>query len=228
MILIRDDKVVRRLTALEYYELHDIVLLHAYHYRLPRPGDRVIDLRQLKPRTTKAREDARRRHRISNRSALIQINGTNTVVLIIEKCAEPEDQLVTDQSTQDLLAKARAPAEEALRLHPYYRGKVQMMPKCSVRGLEDFSTWYTPGVAAPCRAIEQQPDLVYEHTNKGNTIAIVSDGSRWTNGTCIPGSPRQSAPKRKHRVSRAWSEAKPCCTKRPGWPCATRATRRRS
>jgi len=53
-----------------------------------------------------------------------------------------------------------------------------MMPKCSVRGLEDFSIWYTPGVAAPCRAIEREPELVYEHTNKGNTIAIVSDGTR--------------------------------------------------
>jgi malate dehydrogenase (oxaloacetate-decarboxylating) len=63
-------------------------------------------------------------------------------------------------------------------LHPYYRGKVQMMPKCSVRGLEDFSTWYTPGVAAPCRAIARDPELVYQHTNKGNTIAIVSDGTR--------------------------------------------------
>ncbi|NCF80248.1 MAG: malate dehydrogenase [Proteobacteria bacterium] len=86
--------------------------------------------------------------------------------------------MVTDQSTQDLLAKAGEPAEEALRLHPYYRGKVQMMPKCSIRGLEDFSTWYTPGEAAPCRAIEQEPERVYEHTNKGNTIAIVSDGTR--------------------------------------------------
>lgn len=85
---------------------------------------------------------------------------------------------MTDQSTQDLLEKAREPAEEALRLHPYYRGKVQMMPKCCMRGLEDLSIWYTPGVAAPCRAIEQEPELVYEHTNKGNTIAIVSDGTR--------------------------------------------------
>ena len=85
---------------------------------------------------------------------------------------------MTDQSTQDLLAKASEPAEEALRLHPYYREKVQMMPKCSIRGIEDFSTWYTPGVAAPCRAIEQEPERVYEHTNKGNTVAIVSDGTR--------------------------------------------------
>jgi malate dehydrogenase (oxaloacetate-decarboxylating) len=85
---------------------------------------------------------------------------------------------MTDQKTNSLLAKANEPAQEAMRLHPYYRGKVQMMPKCSVSGLEDFATWYTPGVAAPCRAIEHEPELVYEHTNKGNTIAIVSDGSR--------------------------------------------------
>jgi malic enzyme len=37
---------------------------------------------------------------------------------------------------------------------------------------------YTPGVAAPCRAIQACPDDVYEYTNKGNAVAIVSDGSR--------------------------------------------------
>ena len=85
---------------------------------------------------------------------------------------------MTDQSTQERLEKAREPAEEAMRLHPFYGGKIQMMPKCVVRGLEDFSIWYTPGVAAPCQAIERQTELVYEHTNKGNSIAIVSDGTR--------------------------------------------------
>ncbi|MGR9105771.1 MAG: hypothetical protein ACU843_02470, partial [Gammaproteobacteria bacterium] len=69
-------------------------------------------------------------------------------------------------------------AEEALRLHALYRGKVQMMAKCPVRDLRDFSYWYTPGVAAPCRAIQQSPELVYEYTNKANSIAIVSDGTR--------------------------------------------------
>jgi len=85
---------------------------------------------------------------------------------------------VPDSSSEDLLSRAAEPADEALRLHPFYRGKVQMMPKCGVRGLEDFSIWYTPGVAAPCRAIERDSEQVYAHTNKGNTIAIVSDGSR--------------------------------------------------
>lgn len=67
---------------------------------------------------------------------------------------------------------------EALRLHRYYRGKLQTALKCPIRSVDDFAIWYTPGVAAPCRAIRAQADDVYEYTNKGNTIAIVSDGSR--------------------------------------------------
>jgi malate dehydrogenase (oxaloacetate-decarboxylating) len=78
----------------------------------------------------------------------------------------------------ELLARANKPAEDALRLHPFYKGKVQILPKCAVRDLADFAIWYTPGVAAPCRAIQAAPELVYEHTNKGNTVAVVSDGTR--------------------------------------------------
>ncbi|MFO0716372.1 MAG: NADP-dependent malic enzyme [Nitrospira sp.] len=78
----------------------------------------------------------------------------------------------------ELLAKASKPGEEALRLHAYYKGKMQTMPKCAIRGLEDFSVWYTPGVAAPCTAIQADPDLIYDYTNKGNMIAVVSDGTR--------------------------------------------------
>ena len=79
---------------------------------------------------------------------------------------------------EELIAKAQAPSAEALRLHPLYRGKVQMAAKCPIRDFSDFSIWYTPGVAASCRAIQQQPELVFEHTNRGNLIAIVSDGTR--------------------------------------------------
>ena len=70
------------------------------------------------------------------------------------------------------------PAELAMRLHPFYKGKIQMMAKCAVRDFSDFAIWYTPGVAAPCRAIQHEADLVYEHTNKANSVAIVSDGTR--------------------------------------------------
>ena len=70
------------------------------------------------------------------------------------------------------------PSVESLRLHSFYRGKVQVVPKVPIRELRDFALWYTPGVAAASRAIADDPDLVFEHTNKANSIAIVSDGSR--------------------------------------------------
>jgi len=81
-------------------------------------------------------------------------------------------------NVEELLAKANAPSAEALRLHPHYRGKIQTALKCPVRQLSDFSIWYTPGVAAPCKAIEADKGLVYDYTNKANSVAVVSDGTR--------------------------------------------------
>ncbi|MGE3932162.1 MAG: NADP-dependent malic enzyme [Rhodospirillaceae bacterium] len=74
--------------------------------------------------------------------------------------------------------QAMQPLEEAMRRHARYRGKMQMAPKVPVAGLDDFAVWYTPGVAAPCLAIRDRPEAAYDLTNKGNTIAIVSDGTR--------------------------------------------------
>ncbi|MCK4451766.1 MAG: NADP-dependent malic enzyme, partial [Anaerolineae bacterium] len=79
---------------------------------------------------------------------------------------------------EELLAKAKKPAQDAMKLHPFYKGKVQIMSKCTIRDFNDFAIWYTPGVAAPCRAIQAEPELVYEYTNKANCIAVVSDGTR--------------------------------------------------
>jgi malate dehydrogenase (oxaloacetate-decarboxylating) len=88
---------------------------------------------------------------------------------------------------EELLAKARKPTEDALRLHPLYRGKVQIAPKCPIHGIDDFAIWYTPGVAAPCRAIQENEELAYEYTNKRNTVAIASDGTRvWGLGDIGP------------------------------------------
>lgn len=78
----------------------------------------------------------------------------------------------------ELLAKAKKPSADAMKFHPFYRGKVETTLKCAVRDIDDFAIWYTPGVAAPCRAIEADPELVYEHTNKWNTVAVISDGTR--------------------------------------------------
>jgi malate dehydrogenase (oxaloacetate-decarboxylating) len=75
-------------------------------------------------------------------------------------------------------AAADALAAEAVRLHAHYRGKVQIAPRCPVRDMHDFALWYTPGVASSCRAIVEEPERVWEQTNRGNAIAIVSDGSR--------------------------------------------------
>jgi malate dehydrogenase (oxaloacetate-decarboxylating) len=79
---------------------------------------------------------------------------------------------------KELLARAHKPEEDAMKLHPFYRGKIQTVPKCYIRNFEDFAVWYTPGVAKPCQAIGRDKSRVYELTNKWNTIAIVSDGTR--------------------------------------------------
>jgi malate dehydrogenase (oxaloacetate-decarboxylating) len=81
-------------------------------------------------------------------------------------------------AARDEMRRLDRPAEAALHLHPYYRGKVQVLPKCPIRVLEDFAVWYTPGVAAPSLAIARDPAAAYEHTNRANSVAIVSDGSR--------------------------------------------------
>jgi malate dehydrogenase (oxaloacetate-decarboxylating) len=82
------------------------------------------------------------------------------------------------RNVEELLAQAAKPSKDAMRLHPFYRGKVATALKCPVRDMSDFGIWYTPGVAAPCRAITANPELVFEYTNRANVIAIVSDGTR--------------------------------------------------
>jgi len=81
-------------------------------------------------------------------------------------------------SEDELLEKAEKPGKDALKFHPFYRGKIQTNPKCAIRSFDDFGIWYTPGVAEPCREIDEDPKKVFEHTNKANMVAVVSDGSR--------------------------------------------------
>lgn len=68
--------------------------------------------------------------------------------------------------------------KDVVKLHQFYRGKIQIMPKCEIKNFADFSLWYTPGVAEPSKIISKDKNWVYELTNKWNTVAIVSDGSR--------------------------------------------------
>ena len=79
---------------------------------------------------------------------------------------------------EQLLEKAKKPALDAMKLHPFYRGKMEIVPKCAIRSFDDFAIWYTPGVAEPCKAIAKDERLVYDYTNKWNMVAVVSDGTR--------------------------------------------------
>jgi len=76
------------------------------------------------------------------------------------------------------LKKANEPAQQAMKLHPFYQGKIEISLKTPVRSFDDFAIWYTPGVAEPCREIAKHPDAVYDMTNKWNNVAIVTDGTR--------------------------------------------------
>ncbi len=77
-----------------------------------------------------------------------------------------------------LLKMAEKPSKDARRLHPFYKGKIEVVPKCRVRDFNDFSIWYSPGVAAVCKDINKNMELAYEYTNKWNSVAVVSDGTR--------------------------------------------------
>lgn len=67
--------------------------------------------------------------------------------------------------------------ERSLKLHEELQGKISMENRLDIQSKEDLSLAYSPGVAAPCEAIHSDPKKVYDYTIKGNTVAIVSDGS---------------------------------------------------
>jgi malate dehydrogenase (oxaloacetate-decarboxylating) len=81
-------------------------------------------------------------------------------------------------SKEELVAQAQKPGKDAMILHPFYRGKMQTVPRCCIRDFNDFAIWYSPGVAEPCKAIKADREKIYELTNKWNTVAVVSDGTR--------------------------------------------------
>ena len=68
--------------------------------------------------------------------------------------------------------------EEALAYHTGKRhGKTEVIATKPCITQRDLSLAYTPGVAEPCLAIAKDPELVYEYTNKGNLVAVVSNGT---------------------------------------------------
>lgn len=71
--------------------------------------------------------------------------------------------------------------EAALEMHEKNKGKVEVVSKVPVKGRDDLSVAYTPGVAEPCRRIRDNREEVYRYTCKGNMVAVV------TNGTAVLG-----------------------------------------
>ena len=67
--------------------------------------------------------------------------------------------------------------EKALKLHEEWKGQLEISSKTPVKTREDLAIAYTPGVAEPCKKIAENEEEVYRYTMKGNTIAVVSDGS---------------------------------------------------
>ena len=68
--------------------------------------------------------------------------------------------------------------EESLRVHEEHQGKLATIPKAKLADAHDLSVLYTPGVAEPCRKIKDDKDLSFAYTCRGNTVAVITDGTR--------------------------------------------------
>ena len=67
--------------------------------------------------------------------------------------------------------------KESLKKHREWKGKLEVVSRATVGSAEELSLAYTPGVAAPCLAIKDNPEEAYALTRKWNSVAVVTDGS---------------------------------------------------
>ena len=65
----------------------------------------------------------------------------------------------------------------AMEKHAEWRGKIEVVSRAELETLDDLSVAYTPGVAEPCLAIKEDPELSFKLTRRWNTVAVVTDGS---------------------------------------------------
>ena len=68
-------------------------------------------------------------------------------------------------------------AKESLRLHGEWKGKIEVISKVPVKNKEDLSLAYTPGVAQPCLEIQKDYNKSFELTGRGNSVAVITDGT---------------------------------------------------
>ncbi len=78
---------------------------------------------------------------------------------------------------EQMQKKEQETRDRALVLHETHRGKLAMVSKVPVKTADDLALAYTPGVAEPCLRIAKNKDDVYKYTNKGNVVAVISDGT---------------------------------------------------
>ena len=71
--------------------------------------------------------------------------------------------------------------EESLKRHYDLQGKIEVVSRASIESMEDLALAYSPGVAQPCRVIDQDPDQSYALTRRQHLVAVV------TNGTAVLG-----------------------------------------
>ena len=83
-----------------------------------------------------------------------------------------------DKTQNSQVKKTMITKEEALFLHQFPKpGKVSLLPTKPITTSRDLALAYSPGVAYPCLEIEQKPETVYDYTSKGNTVAVISNGT---------------------------------------------------
>jgi malate dehydrogenase (oxaloacetate-decarboxylating)(NADP+) len=82
------------------------------------------------------------------------------------------------QGMEQAVPGDRVTAEEALAMHARGRpGKVEVIATKPLTTARDLSLAYSPGVAAPCLAIQSDPDTAYDYTARGNLVAVISNGT---------------------------------------------------
>ncbi|MDX1581268.1 MAG: NADP-dependent malic enzyme, partial [Alphaproteobacteria bacterium] len=76
------------------------------------------------------------------------------------------------------MAEGKFTEREALLFHTQGRpGKIEIVATKPMATQRDLSLAYSPGVAAPVRAIDEDPDTAYDYTSKGNLVAVISNGT---------------------------------------------------
>ncbi|MFM7621407.1 MAG: hypothetical protein ACKO57_00300, partial [Alphaproteobacteria bacterium] len=68
--------------------------------------------------------------------------------------------------------------DAALNYHEFPRpGKLEIKPTKNLSNQRDLALAYSPGVAAPCRAIVEDEEAIFRYTNRRNLVAVISNGT---------------------------------------------------